>query len=262
MPEEMLVRMEHMDKTYNPGSVHEKAMFHDFSLGIRKGDFVSVVGSNGSGKTTLLNLLCGSLPLDGGSIRLGERRIDGLPEYQRSRFIGRVFQDPAKGACGELTILENMALADNKGKWYGLTRGVNRGRAEAYRQMLAELSLGLEDSLDQRVGSLSGGQRQALALLIATMTPIELLILDEHTAALDPKSSEMVMRLTDRIVRERKITTLMVTHNLKYAIQYGNRIVMMHQGGVVLDAADEDKAARSVEDLLRIFTEISVELGN
>ncbi|NLG26000.1 MAG: ATP-binding cassette domain-containing protein [Clostridiales bacterium] len=257
-----MVRMAHIDKTYNPGSVHEKAMFRDFSLQVRRGDFVSVVGSNGSGKTTLLNLLCGSLPVDAGLIELGGRALTGLPEFRRSRFIGRVFQDPAKGTCGGMTILENMALADNKGRRYGLGRGVNRGRAAAYREMLAGLGLGLENALDQRVGSLSGGQRQALALLIATMTPIDLLILDEHTAALDPRSSEMVMQLTDRIVRERKITTFMVTHNLKHAIQYGNRILMMHQGGIVLDAADEDKAARSVDDLLKIFTGISVELGN
>jgi len=262
MPEEILVSMEHVHKTYNAGSVHEKAMFRDFNLVLKKGDFVSVVGSNGSGKTSLLNLLCGSLSLDNGIIRLRNRQIQSMPEYQRSRFVGRVFQDPAKGTCAELTILENMALADNKGKHYGLTRGVNRSRAEVYREMLKDLSLGLENALDQRVGSLSGGQRQALALLIATMTPLDLLILDEHTAALDPKSSEMVMHLTERIVHERGLTTLMVTHNLKYAIQYGNRILMMHQGGIVLDAADEKKRECSVDDLLKIFTEISVELGN
>lgn len=262
MPGDVLVRMEHIDKTYNAGSVHEKAMFRDFNLEVKKGDFVSVVGSNGSGKTTLLNLLCGSLPLDAGSIQLGGRRIDGLPEFKRSQLIGRVFQDPAKGTCAGLTILENMALADNKGRRYGLTRSVNRARIGEYHRMLADLDLGLENSLDQLVGSLSGGQRQALALLIATMTPINLLILDEHTAALDPKSSEMVMRLTERIVRERGLTALMVTHNLKYAIQYGNRILMMHQGGIVLDAADERKRACSVDQLLKIFTEISVELGN
>jgi putative ABC transport system ATP-binding protein len=262
MSDEILVRMEHINKTYNPGSVHEKAMFRDFNLHVRKGAFVSVVGSNGSGKTTLLNLLCGSLPLDSGRIEVAGRRLDGLTEHRRSRIIGRVFQDPAKGTCASLTILENLALADNKGRPYGPGRGVNRRRIDQYRQMLSRLELGLEDALSQRVGSLSGGQRQALALLIATMTPIELLILDEHTAALDPKSSEIVMRLTDRIIKERALTALMVTHNLKYAINYGNRILMMHQGGVVLDAADERKKEHSVDDLLKIFTAISVELGN
>ena len=262
MPDKALVCLSHVDKTYNPGSVHEKAMFRDFNLSIRQGDFVSVVGSNGSGKTTLLNLICGSLTLDAGEITLGGRSIAGLPEFKRSRYIGRVFQDPAKGTCASLTILENMALADNKGAAYNLTRGVNRRRIGEYREMLSGLGLSLETAVNQQVGSLSGGQRQALALLIATMTPIELLILDEHTAALDPKSSETVMQLTERIIRDRGLTALMVTHNLKHAIRYGNRILMMHQGGVVLDAADEDKEARSVDDLLKIFTEISVELGN
>jgi putative ABC transport system ATP-binding protein len=262
MREDVLVRMAHIHKTYNPGSVHEKAMLHDFNLDIRRGDFVSVVGSNGSGKTTLLNLICGSLDIDAGSIQLSGRRIDGLREFQRSRFIGRVFQDPAKGTCAGLTILENMALAGNKGARYSLSRGVNRRRIDEYRQMLSSLGLGLEDALNQQVGNLSGGQRQALALLIATMTPIDLLILDEHTAALDPKSSETVMHLTEKIIRERGLTALMVTHNLRYAIEYGNRILMMHQGGIVLDAADGGKAAHSVDDLLKIFTQISVELGN
>ena len=261
MPDKALC-LNHVDKTYNPGTVHEKAMFRDFNLSIGQGEFVSVVGSNGSGKTTLLNLICGSIALDAGEITLSGRPIHNLPEHKRSRYIGRVFQDPAKGTCASLTILENMALADNKGAPYNLARGVNRRRIDEYREMLSGLGLGLEANVNQQVGSLSGGQRQALALLIATMTPLELPILDEHTAALDPKSSETVMQLTDRIIRERGLTALMVTHNLKHAIRFGNRILMMHQGGIVLDAADAEKEARSVDDLLKIFAEISVELGN
>lgn len=257
-----MVRMSRLNKTYNPGSVHEKAMFTDFNMEIRALDFVSVVGSNGSGKTTLLNLLCGSLPLDSGSISVNGRAVDHLAEHQRSRFIGRVFQDPSKGTCAGLTILENLALADNKGGRFGLSRGINRKRLDAYRALLETLELGLENQLGQPVGSLSGGQRQALALLIATMSPIDLLILDEHTAALDPKSSETVMRLTEKLVQEKQITALMVTHNLRHAIRYGNRIVMMHQGEVVLDAADQQKQACSVDELLAIFTRISIELGN
>ena len=257
-----MIELTNINKTYNSGSVHEKAMFHDFNLSVPDGQFVSIVGSNGSGKTTLLNLICGSMPVDSGAVRLNGRDITALPEYTRAKSIGRVFQDPAKGTCASLTILENLSLADRKGASYGLARGVSRSKTDAYRAMLEPLGLGLEDMLNQSVGTLSGGQRQALALLIATMTPIDLMILDEHTAALDPRSSETVMRLTDEIVREKRLATLMVTHNLKYAIQYGDRIIMLHQGNIVLDAADDDKRDCDVNDLLRIFTEISVELGN
>lgn len=257
-----LVSMQHICKTFNPGSVNEVVLFQDFNLDIAAGQFVSVVGSNGSGKTTILNLLCGSVPLDSGSITVKGQEVSGLKEFQRSRFIGRVFQDPSKGTCPDLSILENMALAENKGKPFGLSMGVNRRRADFYRTQLEKLHLGLEDKLHLQVGSLSGGQRQALALLISTMTPIDLLILDEHTAALDPKSSETVMELTDQIVREKHLTTLMVTHNLKFAIRYGNRLLMMHRGECVIDAADDQKAAMDTDDLLNKFNEISLEVGN
>lgn len=257
-----LVRMEHIYKTFNPDSVNEVVLFEDFSLEIEEGQFVSVVGSNGSGKTTILNLLCGSLPVDSGNISVRGRDITRLKEYQHSKFIGRVFQDPSKGTCPELTILENMALAENKGRPYNLRLGVNKKRIDFYRSQLELLKLGLEDKLHLSVGSLSGGQRQALALLICTMTPIDLLILDEHTAALDPKSSENVMELTERFVREKKLTTLMVTHNLRFAIQYGDRLVMMHRGKTVLDAAGPEKAAIGTRDLTEKFNEISLEDGN
>ena len=257
-----MVSVRHIDKTFSPDSVSKMVLFSDFSLEIRKGQFVSVVGSNGSGKTTLLNLICGSVAPDCGVILLNGKNLNHMKEFQRAKYIGRVFQDPAKGTCPELTILENMALADHKGSFFGLTSGVNKRRIDRYRTQLELLKLGLEDKLDLPVGSLSGGQRQALALLIATMAPLELLILDEHTAALDPRSSENVMELTERLVREKKLTTLMVTHNLKFSIRYGDRLLMMHQGRCVIDAADERKAALDTNDLLGKFNEISLEAGN
>lgn len=257
-----MVRMSHISKTFNPGSVNEKTVLTDFSLTIGQGDFVSVIGSNGSGKTTLLNLLCGTISQDQGEIEVAGQRIDRLKEHQRAAFIGRVFQDPAKGSCATLTILENMALADNKGRPYLLSNGVSRQRIDTYRAMLEPLGLGLENHIDLPVGSLSGGQRQALALLISTMTPIDLLILDEHTAALDPRSSQTVMELTEKLISEKKLTTLMVTHNLRHAVAYGNRLLMMHQGSAVVDVTEAERDRYEVDDLLKIFNEISIEVGN
>ncbi|MBP8639334.1 MAG: ATP-binding cassette domain-containing protein [Oscillospiraceae bacterium] len=265
MPEKTerpLVEFNNIKKIFNAGSVNESLLFSDFNFSVERGQFISIVGSNGSGKTTLLNLICGSLIPDGGAILLDGRDITKMPEYKRSAYIGRVFQDPSMGACPGLTILENMALADNKGKSYSLTPGVSKKRIDYYKQQLELLHLGLEDKLNMPVGLLSGGQRQALALLISTLTPIDLLILDEHTAALDPKSSENVMELTDRFVREKKLTAVMVTHNLRYAVEYGDRLVMMHKGTAVKDVAYHEKDACTVEELLKIFTEISVECGN
>lgn len=259
---ESFVGLRHIDKTFNRDSINQVVLFTDFNMEIQKGQFVSVVGSNGSGKTTILNILCGSIPIDGGSVFVNEKEISRRMEYQHSKFIGRVFQDPSKGTCPELTILENMALADNKGARYGLYLGVNKKRIEYYRTQLELLRLGLEDKLNLPVASLSGGQRQALALLISTMTPIDLLILDEHTAALDPRSSENVMELTEHIVREKKLTTLMVTHNLKFAVGYGDRIIMMHRGNIVVDAVGEAKTAIHTKDLTEKFNEISIEDGN
>jgi len=257
-----LVELTQIKKAFNSGSVNESLLFDDFNFSVEKGQFISIVGSNGSGKTTLLNLICGSLMPDGGTIRLDGRDITKMPEYKRSAHIGRVFQDPSMGACPNLTILENMALADNKGRYYSLTPGVSKKRIDYYCSQLELLHLGLEDKINMPVGLLSGGQRQALALLISTLTPIDLLILDEHTAALDPKSSENVMALTDKFVREKNLTAVMVTHNLRYAVEYGDRLVMMHKGIAVKDAAYDAKKACTVDDLLKVFNTISIECGN
>jgi putative ABC transport system ATP-binding protein len=254
--------LRHIEKVYNPGTIHETCLFHDFSLCIQPHSFVSVVGSNGSGKTSLLNILCGSIPVEQGSILMNGVDITRLREYRRYARIGRVYQNPAMGTCGSMTILENLSMADNKGKRFGLTPGVNRRRIREYQDMLAPLGLGLEDKLGVQVGALSGGQRQTLALLMATMTPLDFLILDEHTAALDPKTAEVVMQLTDRVVHEKQLTTLMVTHNLRHAVEYGDRLLMMHEGRVVLDKQGAEKQAMKVEDLLGLFNTISVECGN
>ena len=260
--DDVMVQMKHVDKVFNRGSINERLVFTDFNLSIRKGEFVSVIGSNGSGKTTMLNLLCGTINQDAGRVEVAQRNVDKLRDYQRSAFIGRVFQDPAKGTCATLTIMENLALAENKGHTYGLKPGVNKKRQDAYGAVLEPLGLGLENQMNLPVGSLSGGQRQALALLLCTMTPIDLLILDEHTAALDPRSSETVMRLTDQVVREKNLTTLMVTHNLRHAVSFGDRLMMLHQGQSVIDVIGPYKDALEIGDLVKLFGEISIEMGN
>ena len=257
-----MLELQRITKIYNPGEVTENCLFQDFSLQIADGEFVSVVGSNGSGKTSLLNIICGSIPVESGRLLLDGKDITHLPEYRRYEQIGRVYQNPAMGSCPDLTILENLCLAENKNKRFGFGRAVDRKRAAQFAEMLRPLGLGLEEKLDVLVGALSGGQRQALSLLMATMTPIRFLILDEHTAALDPKTAEMIMELTDRIVREKGLTAIMVTHNLRYAVEYGSRMLMMHKGNVILDKAGEEKAAVTVADLLATFNDISIECGN
>ena len=257
-----MLELININKNYNPGSVNELCLFKDFNLTVKDGEFVSVVGSNGSGKTSMLNIICGSIAVDSGKILINGEDITKQKDYIRQRRIGRVYQDPAKGTCPSMTILENMSIAENKGKPYNLGRGVNKAKLEEYREMLRPLNLGLEDKLGVQVGSLSGGQRQALALLMATMTPIDFLILDEHTAALDPKTAEIIMELTDQVVKEKKVTTIMVTHNLRYAVEYGNRLIMMHEGKAILDKTGEEKQKINTEEIMAIFNKISVECGN
>lgn len=257
-----MLELRNITKIYNPGEITEMTLFHDFSLTVNDGEFISIVGSNGSGKTSMLNIICGSIPIEHGSILVGGKDVTDIREHKRYISIGRVYQNPAVGTCPSLTITENMALADNKGGKFALTRAVNKNRVSYYRELLSSIGLGLEDKMDVLAGSLSGGQRQAMALLMSTMTPIDFLILDEHTAALDPKTAENIMHLTDKIVKEKKITAMMVTHNLRYAVEYGTRILMMHKGQVVLDRFGEEKKSTSVQDLLGLFNEISIECGN
>lgn len=257
-----MLELKNISKTYNPGTVTEMCLFKDFELAVKDGEFVSVVGSNGSGKTSMLNIICGSIPIDSGDCLIGGESINKQKDFVRYKKIGRVYQNPSMGTCPNMTILENLSLADNKGKHFGLGIGVSKKRINDYKQMLSALGLGLEDKLNVKMGSLSGGQRQAVALLMATMTPLDFLILDEHTAALDPHTADIIMELTDKIVREKKLTAIMVTHNLRYAVEYGSRLIMMDKGHIVLDVEGEKKKSTKVEDILDLFTSISIECGN
>ncbi len=254
-----MLEVQNITKIYNSGTVMEQCLFRDFSLTVGEGQFVTIVGSNGSGKTSLLNIICGTIPIESGDVRIDGQSIAKRKEYQRYTNMGRVYQNPSAGTCPNLTMLENLSLADNKGKPFNLSRAVNRSRADAYREQLRALDLGLEDKLDVKMGSLSGGQRQAGALLMAAMTPLRFLILDEHTAALDPKTAEIIMERTDKVIREKKLTAMMVTHNLRHAAEYGDRILMMNQGKIVLDRAGEEKKNTSMDDILSMFNHISTQ---
>ena len=252
-----MLELKGIHKYYNPGTVNEMCLFQNFNLTIDKGEFVSVVGSNGSGKTSMLNIICGSIPVEGGQILINGSDITKQKEFKRNQRIGRVYQNPAMGTCPSMTILENMSLADNKGKVFGLSRGTNKSRIEYYREQLSQLGLGLEDKMDVKVGALSGGQRQAVTLLMASLRKPKLLLLDEHTAALDPKTAKKVLELTEEIVAKDNLTTLMITHNMKDAIRLGNRLIMMHEGKVIYDISGEEKKNLKVADLLAKFEEVS-----
>lgn len=257
-----MLRLENIDKTFNKGTVDEKVLFSGFDLSVKKGEFLAVVGSNGSGKTTILNIISGDILPDGGKVYLAGEDITSKKNFVRARKIARVFQNPSVGTCPGMTIFENMSIADNKGKRFGLTRGLNHRRRDFYREALSTLGMGLEDRMSTRAGVLSGGQRQALALIMATLSDPELILLDEHTAALDPKSADIVMRLTDKLIREKQLTAIMVTHNLRYAVEYGTRSIMMHEGGIVMDISGEERQKLTIDDYLTRFNEISIECGN
>ena len=247
-----MLDIRHISKTFNAGTVNEKKAIMDLSLHLGPGEFVTVIGSNGAGKSTLLNAIGGSFYVDDGTITVAGRDITFVPEYKRAKYIGRLFQDPLKGTAPHMTIEENLALAAGSGGW--LSRLSQKDRAH-FRDRLALLNMGLEDRMRQPVGLLSGGQRQALTLLMATMVPPQLLLLDEHTAALDPGTAEKVLELTKRIVAEGNITCLMVTHNMSQALELGTRTLMMADGHIVLDVSGQERAGMSVEDLIARFRE-------
>lgn len=257
-----MLELKNISKVFNPGLVTEMCLFDDFNLSVSKGEFVSVVGSNGSGKTSMLNIICGSIPVTDGEVLINGKCINKLSEHKRYKTIGRVYQNPSAGTCPSMTILENMSLADNKGKPFNLTFAINHKREMYYKEMLSSLGLGLEDKMNVRMGSLSGGQRQAVALLMATMTPIDFIILDEHTAALDPHTADVIMELTDKVVKEKSITALMVTHNLRYAVEYGSRLLMMDRGKIIMDKSGVEKQNLTIDDILQVFNRISIECGN
>ena len=244
-------------KVFNAGTVNEKQALRGVSLTLKDGDFCTVIGGNGAGKSTLLNAVAGTWAVDGGSISIGGVDVTHLPDHKRAPYIGRVFQDPMLGTAPTMQILENLALAARRGQRRGLRWGVPKAEKEQYQEMLKNLDLGLEDRLTSKVGLLSGGQRQALTLLMASLKKPKLLLLDEHTAALDPKTAAKVLELSDRIVAESHLTTMMVTHNMKDAIQHGNRLIMMYDGKIVIDVSGEEKKKLTVPQLLELFSKVS-----
>ncbi|MEA3435218.1 MAG: ATP-binding cassette domain-containing protein [Thermodesulfobacteriota bacterium] len=248
-----MIRLERVTKTFSKGTIDEKVAINEMSLHVRKGDFVTVIGSNGAGKTTLLNLISGTFRPDEGDIFIDASKVTHLPEHRRAKYLGRIFQDPLMGTAASMTIEENLAMADLRGKHRGLRWGVTKSLREHYRHILSVLDLGLETRLKDTVSLLSGGQRQSLTLLMVTLSLPKLLLLDEHTAALDPKTAQRVIGLTKKIVEKNNLTTIMITHNMQQAIKYGNRMIMLHEGRVQFDIQGEEKAALTVEEVVRRF---------
>jgi putative ABC transport system ATP-binding protein len=244
-------------KTFNRGTINEKVALDGVNLQVNEGDFVTIIGGNGAGKSTMLNAVAGVWPVDSGSIIIGGNDVTALPEHKRAKYLGRVFQDPMTGTASTMSIEENMAIAARRGKKRTLRNGVTKAEREYFREKLAELDLGLEDRLTSKVGLLSGGQRQAVTLLMASLQKPSLLLLDEHTAALDPKTAAKVLGLSDKIIEENHLSAMMVTHNMKDAIAHGNRLIMMHEGNVIYDVSGEEKKNLHVSDLLKKFEEVS-----
>ena len=257
METNIMLSLDRISKTFNPSTINEKVALNGLDLRIEKGDFITVIGGNGAGKSTMMNAVTGVFPVDEGTITLDGEDITGLSEYKRAKYFGRVFQDPMTGTAPNMEIEENLALAYRRTKSHGLRWGISEKERVRYKEALARLDLGLENRMHAKVGLLSGGQRQALTLLMATLERPKMLLLDEHTAALDPKTADKVLRLTHEIVREDSLTTLMVTHNMKNAIEYGNRLIMMHEGQIILDIRGEDKKKLTVEALLAQFSRAS-----
>jgi len=248
-----MLELRNICKTFNPGTVNEKVAINNLSLTLNDGDFVTVIGSNGAGKSTMLNLISGTIPVDSGNIIANGKDITHLPDYKRASILGRVFQDPMMGTSANMLIEENLALANRRGQKRGLKWGITEVEREYFKKSLAKLHLGLENRLSTKVGLLSGGQRQAVTLLMAVLRKPELLLLDEHTAALDPKTAAKVLAITEEIVQENNLTTLMVTHNMKDAIEHGNRLIMMDSGRIVVDISGEEKKNLTVPYLIELF---------
>ncbi|MDR1294272.1 MAG: ATP-binding cassette domain-containing protein [Bifidobacteriaceae bacterium] len=255
-----MLRLADVSKTFFAGTPNERRALRHVDLRLAKGDFVTVIGSNGAGKSTLLNVIAGSLPVDCGTVQIAGRNVVKVPDYKRASMIGRVFQDPAAGTAPHLTIEQNLAVAESRGKRRGLGKGVTRARRHRYEHDLQTLELGLESRMRHRVGLLSGGQRQALSLLMASFTGPDLLLLDEHTAALDPQRAELVLGITERVVRDSGLTALMVTHNMDQALRMGNRLLMMHEGEIVFQLDEAAKKDATVTDLLAMFGQVKGQL--
>ncbi|MBQ9148091.1 MAG: ABC transporter ATP-binding protein [Oscillospiraceae bacterium] len=252
-----MLKIENVSKTFNPGTVNEKVALNGLNLTLKEGDFVTVIGGNGAGKSTMLNAVAGVWNVDSGRILIDDIDVTHLPEYKRAKYIGRVFQDPMMGTAATMQIEENMALAARRGKLRTLRAGITKAEREVYREQLKILDLGLEDRMTAKVGLLSGGQRQALTLLMATLQEPKLLLLDEHTAALDPKTAAKVLEATQKIVSKTGLTTMMITHNMRDAIAYGNRLIMMYNGHIAVDVSGEEKKNLTVEQLLNLFSQAS-----
>ena len=254
-----MLKLDNIHKTFNPGTINEKISLNGVNLTLNEGDFVTVIGGNGAGKSTTLNAIAGVWPIDSGKIYIGGDDVTKLSEHKRAKYLGRVFQDPMTGTATTMSIEENMAIAARRGEKRGLSWGITHQERDTYREMLKTLDLGLEDRLTSKVGLLSGGQRQAITLLMASIKKPKLLLLDEHTAALDPKTAAKVLEISDKIIAENHLTAMMVTHNMKDAIVHGNRLIMMHEGKVILNISGEEKKKLTVEDLLHQFEKVSGE---